>query len=173
MSKRSIGRSPKMIQNVFVLLLLSIFAILSTFLVTIGAQQYRNTVDSADKNNDTRIMNAVVRSAVWAEDGGDVRIESLDYTLEDGRSGQLTALSIVHEYDGDVWVSRLYAFDGRLLESFTEEEMPFDPEYGEALCELARFEPSIDGKLLTVELETAEHQASTVRIYLRAGGAAE
>ena len=55
MSKRS-TRSPKMIQNVFVLLLLSVFAILSTFLVTVGAQLYRNTVDSAEKNNNTRIM---------------------------------------------------------------------------------------------------------------------
>ena len=46
MSKRA-ARSPRMIQNVFVLLLLSVFAILSTFLVTVGAQLYRNTVDSA------------------------------------------------------------------------------------------------------------------------------
>ena len=63
MSKRA-ARSPKMIQNVFVLLLLSVFAILSTFLVTVSAQLYRNTVDSAEKNNNTRIMTAVVRSAI-------------------------------------------------------------------------------------------------------------
>lgn len=168
MSKRVVGRSPRLIQNVFVLLLLSIFAILSTFLVTVGAQLYRNTVDSAEKNNNTRIMTAVVRSAIWAEDGGEVTIESMPY-----EGGTITTLSVINDFDGDVFIKRLYAFNGYLLESFTESDMPFDPEYGESLCELSKFEPSIDGKLLTVELETKDHQASTVRMYLRAGGAEE
>ena len=160
-----------MIQNVFVLLLLSVFAILSTFLVTVGAQLYRNTVDSAEKNNNTRIMTAVVRSAIWAEDGGLVETENLTYDVEDGPSGELTALSILHEYDGEVFVKRLYAYEGWLRESFTEKEMPFNPEYGEELCEIAAFEPAIDGKQLTVGLETKDHQQSTVKMFLRAGGA--
>ena len=170
MSKRS-TRSPKMIQNVFVLLLLSVFAILSTFLVTVGAQLYRNTVDSAERNNNTRIMTAVVRSSIWAEDGGRVETENLTYDVEDGPSGELTALSILHEYDGEVFVKRLYAYEGWLRESFTEKEMPFNPEYGEELCEIAAFEPAIDGKQLTVGLETKDHQQSTVKMFLRAGGA--
>ena len=57
--RKVIGNTPRTIQNVFVLLLLALFACLSTFLVTIGAQLYRNTVDSAEKNNTTRIMTAV------------------------------------------------------------------------------------------------------------------
>ena len=168
---KNIARSPKMIQNVFVLLLLSMFAILSTFLVTVGAQLYRNTVDSAEKNNNTRIMTAVVRSAIWAEDGGQVETETLQYDVEDGPSGELTALSILHEYDGEIFVKRLYAYEGWLRESFTEKEMPFNPEYGEELCEIAGFEPAINGKQLTVELETKDHQQSTVKMVLRAGGA--
>ena len=168
---KNIARSPKMIQNVFVLLLLSLFAILSTFLVTVGAQLYRNTVDSAEKNNNTRIMTAVVRSAIWAEDGGQVETETLQYDVEDGPSGELTALSILHEYDGEIFVKRLYAYEGWLRESFTEKEMPFNPEYGEELCEIAGFEPAINGKQLTVELETKDHQQSTVKMVLRAGGA--
>ena len=78
MSKRVVGHSPKMIQNLFVLLLLSLFAVLSTFLVTMGAQLYRNTVESAEKNSDRRIMSAIVRSAIWAEDVGEVMIEHID-----------------------------------------------------------------------------------------------
>ena len=49
--------------------------------------------------------------------------------------------------------------------------MPFNPEYGEELCEIAGFEPAINGKQLTVELETKDHQQSTVKMVLRAGGA--
>ena len=78
MSKSVVSRSPRTIQSVFVLLLLCLFACLSTFLVTVGAQVYRNTVDSAEQNNNSRIMTAVVRSAIWAEDGGKVQIERFD-----------------------------------------------------------------------------------------------
>ena len=173
--KKVIGHSPKLIQNVFVLLLLSLFALLSTFLVTIGAQMYRNTVDSAEMNNNTRIMTAVVRSAMWAEDGGEVKIEKMNY-----EGGELTTLSVMHDYDGETWVKRLYAYDGYLLESFTlyqDEEtgelVEFIPEQGEKMCELLQFEPSMEGNLLTVQLETKDHQAGTVRMYMRSGGGEE
>ena len=173
MSRKAVGRSPKMIQNVFVLLLLSLFAILSTFLVTIGAQMYRNTVDSAEKNNNMRIMTAVVRSAIWAEDGGDVAVETLEY--KDGETVKnITTLSVMMTaYDGTPFIKRLYAYGGYLLESTTLQEMEFNPEYGEQLCELNKFEPSIDGKVLNVDLATKDNEPSTVQMYLRAGGAAE
>lgn len=173
--KKAVGRSPKLIQNVFVLLLLSLFAILSTFLVTVGAQLYRNTVDSAEKNNNTRIMTAVVRSAMWAEDGGKVLVEKKNYEGQ-----EMTTLSVMHDYDGETWVKRLYAYDGYLLESFTlyqDEEtgelVEFIPEQGEKMCELLQFEPSLEGNLLTVQLETKDHQPETVRMFMRSGGGEE
>ena len=188
--KKVVGHSPKLIQNVFVLLLLSLFAILSTFLVTVGAQQYRNTVDSAEVNNNTRIMTAVVRSAIWAEDGGEVRIEDLDYKDENNQDQTLTALSIIHDYDGETWIKRLYAYEGYLLESFTlymddetGEVADFIPDHGESMCELLKFEPSFedpkeyekeeDALVLTVQLETKDHQPATVRMVMRSGGGKE
>ena len=166
MSKKSAVRAPGMIQNVFVLLLLAVFACLSTFLVTMGAQLYRNTVDSAEVNNNTRIMTAVVRSAVWAEDGGEVLVERFDDL-------GLSTLSIVNDFDGDIYYKRLYCKDGYLWESFTSAERPFTGESGEDLCPLGKFEPSIDGKMLTVQLESVDGTADTIRMYLRAGGAKE
>ena len=175
MKKHAVGHSPKLIQNMFVLLLLSLFAILSTFLVTVGAQLYRNTVDSAERNNNTRIMTAVVRSAIWAEDGGEVKTEELNYEGQD-----ITALSVMHDYGGELWIKRLYAYEGYLLESFTlylDEETGeperFEPDYGEPLCELLQFEPSLVGNLLTVRLETKDHQSDTVCMVLRSGGGKE
>lgn len=176
MSKPVISRSPRIIQSVFVLLLLSLFACLSTFLVTMGAQIYRNTVDSAETNNNSRIASAVVRSAVWAEDGGQLQIESL---TEQG----ITALSVVNEYDGVKYYKRLYCavdqdpLEGEprsfLWESFTSEDTDFSIDSGETLCELNSFLPSIEGDMLTVEMESSAGIKSTIRIALRTGGAAE
>ena len=164
------------IQSVFVLLLLSLFACLSTFLVTIGAQIYRHTVDSAEENSNSRIMTAVVRSAVWAEDGGEVKIEKFEDL-------GITSLTIVNDYDGEKYYKRLYCamdpdpLDGEprsyLWESFSSEETEFTAENGESLCELNGFEPSIDGETLKVDLESPNGTKSTIRIAMRTGGAAE
>ncbi len=173
MSKPVISRHPRIIQNVFVLLLLALFAVLSTFLVTMGAQIYRNTVDSAEENNHSRIASAMVRSTVWAEDGGDVTIEQ----LQDG----ITALTVVYDYDGVKYYKRIYCamnsdpLEGEprsfLWESYNSEEIEFNPEYGETLCELNGFVPSIENNMLTVELETPAGTKSTIRMALRTGGA--
>ena len=266
MSKRAIGHSPKTIQSVFVLLLLSLFAILSTFLVTVGAQLYRNTVESSEKNNAIRIVTTVLRSTIWAEDGGagDIEVETFE------RNGEkVQTLSIIRQYGesrDDVWVKRVYAYDGHLQEGYTEyykriprkylkagqmylemeadEDDEFEDEFeededleedelsddydeageedmfmpadgkqsivlngetieykiadgdgdagnangkpndevyvirglipdsdGEPLCELVAFTPSENGRMLSVELETTDHQTSTVRMYMRTGGA--
>jgi len=165
-SRKAIGSTPKTIQNVFILLLLSLFACLSTFLVTIGAQLYRGTVDSAERNNTTRIMTAVVRSAIWAEDGGNVIVEKLD-------KWDITALTVITEGEDETDYKRLFAYDGYLLETYTDEELEFDPKYGEPLCELKKFEPELNGKVLTVHLIASDDTESTIRMTLRAGGAGQ
>lgn len=174
MSKSVVSRSPRTIQSVFVLLLLCLFACLSTFLVTVGAQVYRNTVDSAEKNNNLRIMTAVVRSAIWAEDGSNVKVEHFDNL-------NITTLTIENEYDGVRYFKRLYCavdpdpLDGEsrslLWESYNSEDIEFRVDSGESLCELNRFEPSIEGNVLKVDLESSDGTASTIRIALRTGGA--
>ncbi len=176
MSKTAGNHSSRTIQSVFVLLLLSLFACLSTFLVTMGAQIYRNTVESAENNSNSRIMTAVVRSAVWAEDGGEVQIERFDDL-------NITALTVVNDFEGEKYYKRLYCavdpdpLDGEprsfLWESYNSEESEFRVEGGETLCELNGFEPSIEGSTLKVELESPNGTKSTIRIALRTGGAGE
>ena len=175
-SNKSHSHTSRTIQSVFVLLLLSLFACLSTFLVTIGAQIYRHTVESAEENSNSRIMTAVVRSAIWAEDGGEVHIERFD---ELG----VTSLTIVNDIDGEKYYKRLYCamdndpLDGEprsyLWESYNSEDSEFRVESGETLCELNGFEPSIEGKTLKVELESPSGEKRTIRLALRAGGAEE
>ena len=162
--KKRTQQSPRLIQNVFVLLLLALFACLSTFLVMMGAQVYRNTVNRAEVNNENRITAALVRSAVWAQDGGTVRIEDHD---------GIPALAIEDVYDDEIYVKRLYCADGWLRESYTSGDREFDPEDGEALCELSAFEPERDGKMLTVHVTGPNGTRNEIRVRLRAGGADE
>ena len=169
MKNKAVQRTTGMIQNVFVLLLLAVFACLSTLLVTMGAQLYRNTVDSAEGNNTSRIMTAVVRSAVWAEDGGEILVEEFP---EFG----LKTLCVINEYDGERYFKRLYCAADEdsgvryLYESYISEEGEFSPDSGESLCELETFDPSLENGVLTVSLKAADGTEKTIRMALRAGG---
>ena len=132
-------------------------------------------MDSAEVNNHSRIASAVIRSSIWAEDGGDVEIEQMGEGI--------TALSVVNEYDGVKYYKRLYCamdsdpLDGEprsfLWESYNSEDVEFIPENGESLCELNSFVPSIENNMLKVELETSNGTKSTIRMALRTGGAAK
>ena len=155
---------PRLMQNVFVLLLLALFACLSTFLVLMGAQVYRGTVERADRNNDTRIIAAVVRSAIWAQDGGTVRVED---------HNGIPALAVEDNFDGEIYIKRLFCYDGYLQESYTSAEREFDPESGESLCGLESFRPELEGGLLTIQMTEPDGNESEIRVRLRAGGADE
>ena len=47
----------------------------------------------------------------------------------------------------------------------------FRVDSGESLCELNAFEPSIEGNMLKVDLESPDGTKSPIRIALRTGGA--
>ena len=93
----------------------------------------------------------------------------------------INALTIVNEYNGEKYYKRLYCavdpdpLDGEprsfLWESYNSSAVEFQADSGETLCELNRFEPSIEGNVLNVDLESANGTKSTIRIALRTGGA--
>jgi len=159
------SKPPRTIQNVFVLLLLAVFAAMSTLLVTLGAQVYRGTVERANANNEARILSTMVSSSLWAEDGlGQVLVEEMD---------GVKTLAIISVYDEESYVKRLYCHDGMLWESFTSGEYEFDVNDGESICPAEAFEPFIEDGFLTVRLAGRDGSESTVQMKLRSVEVAE
>lgn len=171
-------RPPARIQNVFVFLLLAVFAISAIFLTALSAQVYRDTVQVSAQNNTERIIDAVIRGAVQSEDCGQVSVreERAAVTDEDGEiTGEetLKVLAFTNDYDGEIYLRRLYCAGGWLWESVTAEEYGFTEGMGESLIEAVSFEPEINGNLLTAKVVTPDGAAADVSVYLWAGGAAE
>lgn len=131
----------QMLSDGFVLLLLAMFALFSTFLVLVSAQAYRNTVQAADANAQSRILEhyAVNKARMYDRAGG--------MTIRQTDVG--TALCLRDEYDGDRYLTYVYCADGALRELVREESEGFDPEDGDAICPAAAFEARWDGGLLT------------------------
>lgn len=146
-------------QGVFVFVLLGLFAVMSTLMVLLGAQMYRDTVRHTDGNNGARALGAYVRSMVRAEDAaGSVSVED---------RGGVKALALRETFGDEEYVTWLYCYEGRLYEQFTGSDHDFAPEDGTAVCPATGFEPSLDGNLLTVDLVDGAGEPRTVQVALR------
>ena len=146
-------------QGVFVFVLLGIFAVMSTLMVLLGAQMYRNTVDRATANNEGRVLSAYVRSMIRAEDGADdVAVEEYDGT---------PVLALKESIEGEDYVTWLYCYEGQLYEQYTSAGHDFEPGSGSAICPAQSFVPALSDGLLTVDMTDGAGVPCTVRVGLR------
>ena len=146
-------------QGVFVFVLLGLFAVMSTLMVLLGAQMYRNTVDHSTANNEDRVLSAYVRSMIRAEDA----IGAMSIGEYDG----VKALAMREDLDGEAYVTWLYCYDGNMYEWFTSDDGNFRPESGTAICPAQGFDPSLENGLLTVNMVNAKGRPETVQVALR------
>ena len=146
-------------QGVFVFVLLGLFAVMSTLMVLLGAQMYRNTVDRATANNEDRVLGAYVRSMVRAEDAADaVSTEQID---------GVKTLALRETLDGSDFVTWLYCWEDQMYEQFTEAGEDFRPMSGTAICPAQAFEPSLEGNLLIIDMTDGKGVRDTVKVALR------
>lgn len=146
------------ISGVFVFLVLGIFAVFSTVMVLLGARAYKSTADRAAEHNAYRIGMAYVRSMVRADDEDQsVRVEAVD---------GIPTIALRNDYDGESYITRIYVYDGKLREWFTEEAEEFVPEFGETVCDMDEMNAEITGQLLKVGLRSRD-EWTTVDIALR------
>ena len=148
-------------QGVFVFVLLGLFAVMSTLMVLLGAQMYRNTVDHATENNEGRVLGAYVRSMIRAEDAD----RSVSVENHDG----VNALALREMIDGEEYVTWLYGYEGQLYEQFTDRtEDDLEPQGGTAICQAQSFEPELGGDgLLTVRMVDGKGEPCVVQVALR------
>ena len=145
--------------GVFVFVLLGLFALMSTLLVLMGAQMYRATVQRSTGDNQERVLTSYVRTILHRYDAqGAVRIE---------RQDGVTALALS---DGDGYVQCVYFHDGQLWEMYQSELYDLDIAESDdvrSICAARRFEPRLEGHVLTVDLTDENGVDSSVRVALR------
>lgn len=145
--------------GMFVFLLLGLFALFSTVLVLLCAQAYRNTVDQTAMHRDQRIIQSFMRNTLRAEDA--------DNAVGTAKIGDIDALTIVSDFDGDIYVRYLYCYEGTLRDLFIGEEDIFRPEYGEEVCPAASFSADAQDGLVTIEMTDTDGRAYTFWIAQR------
>lgn len=135
------GKNNHAISGVFVFLLLGIFAIFSTIMVVMGAKAYRGMVEKADVHNSIRVASSYIRTMLRSNDeAGVLRVEDVN---------GVQTITMENDY-GDIYVTRIYLYDGKLREWFALADIPFEPANGETVCSLDTMQAELKDGLLHV-----------------------
>lgn len=122
------------IDFLFTIALLVFFAASALLAVIIGANVYNSTTKNMSSNYDSRTSIAYVTEKLRQHDStGGVAVADMD---------GVRCLAFREVYDGDSYTTYIYEHDGRLMELFGNDALPFDPDNGQEIIAVDTFEIS-------------------------------
>ncbi len=142
-------RKAHSIDIVFMLVLFSVFAIMSVMLILIGSNVYGKVIESQDINGNNRMVLSYITNKVRA-----CQIDNGVYIEEkDG-----TKVLVVKTADGDdVYEMLIYEVDGKLKEATVASGDEYTFDFGDILAEVSDFDISINDVtgVLTIKVGTS------------------
>ena len=142
--------------GLLMLLLFGVFAVCVLAVLMTGAKAYRGLVDRDQAAYDRRTCVQYIATRVRQGDlTGGAAVEPF---------GEVTALCMK---DPEGFVTRVYCYDGWLMELYTFSDAELEPQDGEKIMPLEGLTLSLEGGLLTAELQMGEGVTDTLRLSLR------
>ena len=152
------------VRGVFVFALLAMFAVLSLFVVIVGARAYKGINASADAAYASRTgMSYLVGKVRGADEAGMISV------LTQNGSAVLVLGGL---YGGERYNTYIYCDGKSVLEYFANANQAFSPSFGEAILPAKTLSFSLEGNLLSIHLVDAQGEAHDASLYLAAGGEA-
>lgn len=128
-------------------------------LVILGARTYRSTVSSQDRNYQTRAQLSWLSAVIRANDREGA------VSLKDTEGGQDGQVLIVR--DGSGYASRIYVYDGCLVEDYAAVDAELDPDSALKIGETAQFHVELYPEDNALNVQTDE---GWIRLCLRSDG---
>lgn len=151
------------VRGMFMFVLLAAFAVLSVIVVLVGAKVYRAVDARGNDNYAVRTALSYIAGKVRASDAaGQINTISLDGA---------EALVLSADYDGTVYATYIYAYEGRLMEYFGREGREFSLSHGETIGEASGFTSQLTDGLLVISIVGEDGRAETLKLYLQSGEA--
>ena len=154
------------IDTVFVLALVTLFAITSFVLVLIGAKQYRFVTDTMNENYEDRTASSYLTEKIRQFDNADsVYVTKLDTT---------SALALRAAEDGILYTTYIYYYEGSLRELVITENSVYDLSLGQEILPMQSFSPSlVTNTLLCIELADSTGTPQTLYLAIHCGAGKE
>ena len=156
-------RHRHVVDLLFVIALLFLFAFSAIMLIALGADVYQKNVDTMRKNYDRRTASAyLVQKVRQADVRGAVRVDELNGTPA------LVLTNRVGDRDYATW---LYLYDGKLCEQLLRAEMAPEPAAGQEILPLKAMElDALSGRLLSVRLTLEDGEEEAFYLGLKSDG---
>ncbi len=153
------------IDILFVLALLGIFALSAIFLISIGADIYGKTMNNMESNFDTRTALAYLTEKVRQSD--------LENQISIGELDGHQAV-IITSGEGDTgYRTYLYEYEGYLKELMARQDVTLGPSAGQNILAISDFELTpVGNNLINCQITIADQQTYDLYIYVHSGGVA-
>lgn len=143
--------------GLLMLLLFGVFAVCVLVVLLTGARAYRGLTQRDQAAFDRRACAQYIATKVRQGDAtGAVTVEPF---------GEAGALRLNDSEEG--CVTRLYCYDGWLMELYTFADAALDPQAGERITPLDSLELTLEDGLLTARMVGGDGEADTLRLSLR------
>lgn len=136
----------------------TLFALVILSVLLSGASAYHRLVEENQIHDNSRTALSYISARVRrAESGQNVQTETF---------AQGDALILLEQLDGQSYTTRIYCYEGYLMELYTPKEGTFAPQDGTRILPMEALEVTIEGGLLTVTLEDEKQNSGQIALYL-------
>ena len=145
--------APKSLRSTFAahglpFILMGVFFLIMMFCLTAGVGIYRDISASHARAGELRMQSGLMTGIVRSCDMADAA------TVGAGPEGE--ALVLVTQLASGTYETRLYLYEGSIVEEYAIAGRPFNPENAVALAESQTFACSIDGNLVRITTDDGE-----------------
>ena len=145
------------VSGLFVFVLLVVFALLCLTTVFLSVRSYMGVTQDVSAYAEERVLTGYLRGKVRAADtAGAVSLRQED-------TGTVLCLR------QEDWETRIFAYDGNLMEQLCDPAEEFDPELGERIADAAALDGVLKGHQLTLRLTERSGEVFRMTLALRSG----
>lgn len=151
------------IDVLFVIALFCLFALSSIFLITIGANIYRKTIQQMDSNFNTRTTIAYITEKVHQADHD----RQIHVTAFEGHPAIVLSSSLGET----IYETYLYEYDGHLKELMMRKDLPLSASAGQDIVRIQSFDVEvINDSLLSCTILLDDEETQQFYIAVHTGG---
>lgn len=144
------------------LVVFGIFAVCILLVLLTGAEAYRNMVNRGDAYYHRRTATQYIATRVRQSD--------MDQGIRVAEFSGLDCLELREEIQGEVYLTRVYCYEGYLRELFTGENGQVSPESGEKILEAREITLSLEADILRANITLPDGCVQELVLYLRSKG---
>ncbi len=154
------GSKSRLLETLPNFLLFFLFACCMFFVLLSGAKLYKNVSGVMNEQFSVHTCVSYVTAKVRHYDTKDA--------VSIGKIGEEEALLLKEEINGEMYLTYLYCYEGKLMELFCSADMSVLPSDGQTLMPLDELTLSMDDKLLSFSCEVDGTDANA-SVYLQSG----